>query len=284
MVLVPEEYDLGGFNVRRSLPNPRQRMVGPWIFFDHFGPAEFEPGMGVDVRPHPHINLATVTYLFEGEMLHRDSLGNELAIQPGEINLMVAGQGIVHSERQRPEIKSAGNRLHGLQLWLALPEADEEMLPEFHHYDSGQIPTIMVESIPVSILMGEAYGVRSPVKTFADTLYLQASLQTGQHLRLPDTVAELAIYVIDGMVRIGQQQIERHTMAILQNGVANTVEAVADSRLVLIGGESLGRRHIWWNFVSSRKQRIEQAKLDWQSGAFPTVPGDEIEYIPLPEK
>jgi len=282
-IIQPAQHDLGGFYVRRALPDVKRRMVGPWIFFDHFGPAEFEPGKGIDVRPHPHINLATVTYLFEGEMLHRDSLGNELAIKPGEVNLMVAGRGIVHSERQRPEVKASGNRIHGLQLWLALPEADEEIAPEFHHFASGQIPGTEFDAIPVRVMIGEAYGLRSPVRAFADSLYLEARMQAGQVLRPPDSVEECAVYVVHGTLRCGGQEIAQHTMAVFVRGQTPGLEAVEDALIVLIGGGSLGKRHIWWNFVSSRKQRIEQAKRDWSNGAFPKVPGDEIEFIPLPD-
>jgi redox-sensitive bicupin YhaK (pirin superfamily) len=282
-IIRPQEHDLGGFSVRRALPSPAQRMVGPWIFFDHMGPARFEPGQGIDVRPHPHINLATVTYLFEGEMLHRDSLGNELAIQPGAVNLMVAGKGIVHSERQREQIKAHDNRLDGLQLWLALPEADEEMDPEFHHYAADSIPEVTVDGVPVRVLIGSAYGVNSPVRTFAETLYLEARLAAGQRLTLPDGVAERALYVVEGGLEVEHQALDAHAFAVLEPGKRAAVTAVHDSRVALIGGERLGQRHIWWNFVSSRKQRIEQAKQDWRRGGFPKVPGDEQEFIPLPD-
>ena len=283
LTIVPREHDIGSLVVRRVLPARGCRMVGPWIFFDHMGPARFEPGQGVDVRPHPHINLATVTYLFDGEMLHRDSLGNELAIKPGEINLMVAGRGIVHSERQREEVKRAGSDLDGLQLWLALPEADEEMAPEFHHYDREQIPAVEVDGVAVRVLIGSAYGIDSPVKTFADTLYLEASLKAGQRLILPGGVDERAVYVVKGGLTALDSAIEQFSMAVLNSGQAVTVEAVEDTQLALIGGERLSHRHIWWNFVSSRRERIEQAKQDWKNGVFPTVPGDEDEFIPLPE-
>lgn len=284
MMIVPKEHDLGGFTVRRALPSAKRRMVGPWIFFDHMGPAVFEPGQGVDVRPHPHINLATVTYLFEGEMLHRDSLGNELTITPGAINLMVAGRGIVHSERQREEIKAANNVLDGLQLWLALPDADEEVDPAFHHYDREQIPSVDVDGVPVRVLIGAAYGVQSPVRTFAQTLYVEAALKAGQSLTLPDGAEERALYVVKGKLAALDSQIEQHGMAVLHTGHTVTVRAVEDTQLALIGGEALGPRHIWWNFVSSRMERIEQAKADWKNGAFPKVPGDEVEFIPLPER
>ena len=283
LLIYPKEHDLGGFTVRRALPAGKRRMVGPWIFFDHMGPAVCAPGKGIDVRPHPHINLATVTYLFEGEMLHRDSLGNELAIKPGEINLMVAGKGIVHSERQRQEVKAKNNMLNGLQLWLALPEADEEMEPEFHHYDSMEIPSITVNSVPVRVLIGQAYGVISPVKTFAKTLYIEANLKVGQSLTLPDDIDERAVYVVIGKLVAKESVIEEHTMAVLSAGETVRVTAEQDTQLAMIGGEQFTKRHIWWNFVSSRKERIEQAKKDWQTGVFPKVPGDELEFIPLPE-
>lgn len=280
----PQAHDLGGFVVRRALPSSQQRMVGPWIFFDHMGPAEFQPAQGIDVRPHPHINLATVTYLFEGEMLHRDSLGHEQLIQPGAINLMVAGRGIVHSERQRDEIKARGNRLEGLQLWLALPAADEETEPAFHHYPAEQIPETDVDGVTVRLLIGEAYGVRSPVKMFASTLYAEATLQAGQQLLLPQGVAERAVYVTAGKLSAMDGPIDAHSMALLSAEPDIAVKAEQDSRIAIIGGDPVGPRHIWWNFVSSRQARIEQAKHEWRTGQFAKVPGDEQEFIPLPEE
>lgn len=282
-IIRPKDHDLGEFSVRRALPSAQQRMVGPWIFFDHMGPAEFAPGRGIDVRPHPHINLATVTYLFEGEMLHRDSLGNELAIRPGAINLMVAGRGIVHSERQRDQIKAKGNRLDGLQLWLALPDADEETEPAFHHYPADQIPQVDISGVAVRVLIGEAYGAHSPVRIFAKTLYVEAVLKMGQQLVLPDGMAERALYVVSGRLTAMGSVIDTHSMAVLGPDPGVMVKAEQDSRIAVIGGESVGPRHIWWNFVSSRKARIEQAKADWRAGAFAKVPGDEYEFIPLPE-
>jgi redox-sensitive bicupin YhaK (pirin superfamily) len=280
----PKKHDLGGFSVRRVLPAAGRRMVGPWIFFDHMGPATFPPGQGIDLRPHPHINLATVTYLFEGEMLHRDSLGHEAVIRPGEINLMVAGRGIVHSERQRDEVKSSDNTLEGLQLWLALPEADEEMEPEFHHYGPTDIPQIEVESVAVRVLIGAAYGARSPVKTFAETLYVEAELKAGQSLVLPDNVEERAVYVARGQLSARGNLIDRLSMAVFAPERKLAVTATEDTRIAIVGGQHLPPRHIWWNFVSSRKERIEQAKRDWLSEAFPNIPGDDIEFIPLPER
>jgi len=246
-IIKGREKSLGGFSVRRVLPAAGQRMVGPWIFFDHMGPAQFEAGQGVDVRPHPHINLATVTYLFEGEIFHRDSLGNQLAIQPGEINLMVAGTA-------------------------------------FYHYAAEDIPARTINGVKVRVLIGQAYDCTSPVKTFADTLYLEASLQSGQSLAIPADANERAVYVVNGSVTIDQQTLPRFSMAVLTPGKTVTIYADADhTRLAVVGGESLGERHIWWNFVSSRQERIEQAKQDWRHQRFEPVAGDSEEYIPLPD-
>lgn len=280
-ILQAREKDLGGFSVRRLLPATQHKMVGPWVFFDHMGPAEFPAGQGINVRPHPHINLATVTYLFEGEILHRDSLGSLQAIRPGDINLMVAGRGIVHSERERPEITAKPHRLHGLQLWLALPEADEEIAPAFHHYASDDIPAVTLDGVALRVMMGSAYGLTSPVRVFADTLYVEAHLQPGQTLVLAEA-SERALYVAQGALRIGAIELPEHTMTILQPGATVQVQATQETRLALIGGETLGPRFIDWNFVSSRKSRIEQAKADWNTRRFPLVPGDEEEFIPLP--
>jgi len=280
-LIQPHVKDLGEFTVRRSLPYSKQRMVGPWIFFDHMGPAEFPAGKGVNVRPHPHINLATVTYLFEGEILHRDSLGSVQAIRPGDINLMVAGKGITHSERERDEVNSVPHRLHGLQLWHALPEADEEIDPAFYHYPGEALPRADVKGVPVRVMMGSAWGHTSPVKTFADTVYAEAALKNGQAIVTP-MAEQLAIYVAAGQLQIDGQLIESFTLVVLQDNIQVKIKAVSDAQIALIGGEKMGERHIDWNFVSSRKQRIEQARDDWREGRFPTVPGDEEEFIPLP--
>lgn len=282
LLLQPREKDLGEFTVRRLLPAAKRTLVGPWIFFDHMGPADFPPGQGIKVRPHPHINLATVTYLFEGEILHRDSLGSLQPIVPGDINLMVAGRGIVHSERERPEITSTAHRLHGLQLWLALPEADEEIDPAFHHYPSAEIPSRIINGVPIRVMMGSAFGATSPVRTFADTLYVEARLKSGQCLALP-MAHERALYVVSGQLKLGDIMLPEHSMAILSGASNLVVEAEAESRIALIGGEPLGQRYIDWNFVSSRTERIEQARADWREGRFPRVPGDEEEFIPLPD-
>ena len=280
-VIHPSEKDLGDFSVRRVLPSAKVPMIGPWIFFDHMGPAEFEAGNGVNVRPHPHINLATVTYLFKGEILHRDSLGHKQSIKPGDINLMVAGRGITHSERETPEVNSVRHRLHGLQLWLALPKEDEETEPAFYHYASESIPALEIEGVPVRVMMGSAYGETSPVKSFAKTLYLEAELKTGQSLTLPDC-EELGVYLACGQADIDGSHIHEHEMAILSDKPSLSLLAIEDCRIVIIGGEPLGRRHIFWNFVSSSKERIEQAKEDWLAGRFAKVVDDEDEFIPLP--
>lgn len=282
LILHPRQQDLGGFYVRRLLPTRQQKKVGPWVFFDHMGPAHFAAGSGINVRPHPHVNLATVTYLFDGEMLHRDSLGSVQVIQPGDINLMVAGSGIVHSERERPEVTAVPHSIHGLQLWLALPEADEEVAPAFHHYPAADIPQTTVDGVPLRVMMGSAYGLQSPVKVFADTLYVEAQLRAGQRLVLPDA-EERAVYVASGQLTANGTAITEYALAIFANQPGVVVEAVEDTRLAIIGGEAMTDRYIDWNFVSSRKERIEQAKADWREGRFAKVPGDEVEFIPLPD-
>lgn len=281
-IVRPEEIDLGEFSVRRVLPTVERKMVGPWIFFDHMGPAEFQAGNGISVRPHPHINIATVTYLFAGEILHRDSLGSVQAIRPGDINLMVAGSGIVHSERERAQVREGAHKLHGLQLWMALPRAQEEMDAAFYHYPAADIPTVTVEGVPLRVMIGSAYGVTSPVKVFADTLYVEAQLKAGQTLLLPGA-EERAVYVASGTLKARETVIEEYSMAIFgaQEGVV--VEAVAEARIAIVGGEKMDPRYMEWNFVSSRKERIEQAKKEWKAGRFPKVPGDEVEFIPLPD-
>lgn len=282
LIIEPRVKDLGGFSVRRLLPVKQKRRVGPWIFFDHMGPAEFPPGEGINVRPHPHINLATVTYVFEGEILHRDSLGSSQVIVPGDINLMVAGKGIVHSERSRPEIQASGQRLHALQLWLALPEANEEMEPEFLHYPGSEIPLTNVDGVSVRVMMGSAYGISSPVKTFARTFYAEANLKSGQSLIAPRE-EELAVYVTKGTLSVNGVELTQYAMAVLKAEADTALKAETDTRVVMIGGEPLSERYLEWNFVSSRQERIEKAKRDWQAGRFPKVPGDEKEFIPLPE-
>ena len=282
LILQPKTRDLGDFSVRRVLPAAKQRMVGPWVFFDHMGPATFAPGQGINVRPHPHINIATVTYLFEGEILHRDSLGFEQPIRPGDINLMVAGGGITHSERERPEVNASEHVLHGLQLWMALPEAYEEIPAQFIHYPSAQIPATQVNGAEVRVMMGSAFGITSPVLTYARTLYVEVNLRAGQSLALPEE-QQRAVYVAQGQLKVEDTSINCHEMAVIAASNNVLITAQSDSRIAIIGGDKMSPRHMFWNFVSSRPERIEQAKTDWQQGKFAKVVGDEDEFIPLPE-
>lgn len=284
MRIPARDKDLGGFHVRRVLPVAGRRKVGPWVFFDHMGPADFAPGQGINVRPHPHINLATVTYLFSGNILHRDSLGTRSVIAPGDINLMVAGRGIVHSEREEDEALARPRHLDGLQLWLALPESDEEIDPAFFHYPASDIPRVTEDGVAVSLMMGAAFGLRSPVRIYAETLYAEARLRFGRRLQAPMGVAERAVYVCAGELGIEGLRVHEHEMAVLTPGAHVVLEALSpDVHFVIIGGETLSERHIDWNFVSSRPERILQARADWKEGRFPKVPGDEVEFIPLPE-
>lgn len=279
--LRPKVKELGGFTVRRALPFLKHRSVGPWVFFDHFGPVDFAPGEGINVRPHPHIGLATVSYLFEGEIWHRDSLGNSSPIYPGAVNLMVAGEGIVHSERTRDALRETGYRLHGLQLWHALPESEEDRPASFHHHPADTIPeTTLDNGATVRVMMGRAFGLNSPVETFSEILYYEVDLPDGETLMLPET-QEQAIYVVDGEALVGGGVSERFTFSILNQG-SHPVTARGRTRFAVIGGAPLGDRHIEWNFVSSRRERITDAANAWRAGEFPTVAGDADEFIPLP--
>jgi hypothetical protein len=280
LIIKPHKKDLGGFSVSRVLPASERRMVGPFVFFDHMGPAEFPPGEGIQVRPHPHIGLSTVTYLFEGEILHRDSLGFVQPIQVGAVNLMTAGHGIVHSERAGEDLHKT-SRLHGIQSWMALPTNLEERAPDFVHYPANELTALEIEGVTVRVIMGEAYGHVSPVTTYAPTLYLECLLPAGSELILPDTYDEQAIYVVSGDCLVDDRSVTDGLMAVACPGKSLRVEAVTDSHVMVIGGASLGKRHIWWNFVSSSKERIEQAKIDWQENRFDAIPG-ETEFIPLP--
>ena len=284
LLIDPRPRDLGGFTVRRLLPAAANRMVGPFIFLDHMGPAVMEQGAGMDVRPHPHIALATVTYLFEGEIIHRDTLGSEIAIHPGDVNWMLAGRGIAHSERSSPEERARGVRLHGIQSWVALPAAREEDAPAFAHHPARTLPKVSREGAQLTVIAGTAYGAESPVGVVSPTLYVEARLEDGARLKIDEGHPQRAVHVVEGTARIGERRIGPGTMAVLRAGAEVNVEAEGTSRLMLLGGAPLdGDRHIWWNFVSSSKERIERAKDDWRNGRFGKVPGDEKEFIPLPE-
>lgn len=283
--LAGHEKDLGGgFLVSRLLPSAQRRSIGPFVFFDHFGPLTVEAGANHDVRPHPHIGLATVTYLFEGAVLHRDSLGSVQRIEPGAINWMTAGGGIVHSERAPDDLRDKAYRQHGLQLWAALPTADEEASPEFSHMPSASIPVLAVEGAEVRVLIGEAFGKTSPVKTFSKTIYLDIQLAAGSTFPLPPLADELALYSVDADLVVDGEPLAARNLATLMPGVTTQLSASAPARVVVIGGDALdGQRFIWWNFVSSRKERIVQAGDDWAAQRMGQVAGD-AEFIPLPER
>ena len=281
LIVEPRVTDLGGFEVRRVLPSRDRRMVGPFVFFDHMGPAEFPPGKGISVRPHPHIGLATITYLFEGEILHRDSLGFTQPIHPGAVNLMTAGRGIVHSERAGDDLDRR-SRLHGIQSWMALPEDRQEIDPEFRHYPAEHLPELEQDGVQVKVIVGEAFGALSPVNTHAPMLYLECRMPAGSALVLPEGYDESAAYIVEGEVRIDQRPLESGLMAVACPDRVMQIDATTTSRVMVIGGTNLGPRHMWWNFVSTSKERIEQAKEDWREERFGLVPGDEEERIPLP--
>jgi len=280
LVIEPQEKDLGDFTVRRVLPARNRRMVGPFIFFDHMGPAEFPPGHGVQVRPHPHIGLTTVTYLFDGEIMHRDSLGFVQLIRAGAVNLMTAGHGIVHSERSGEDFNSTST-LHGIQTWMALPTELEECEPAFVHYPAAELPELDIAGVAVRVIIGEAYGCRSPVSSHSPTLYVECRLPRGSELELPGTYAELAAYVVSGAVCINERVYNGGVMAVALPDKSVRLTAQADSHVMIIGGAAVGERFIEWNFVSSSKNRIAQASADWREGRFESVPGD-TEFIPLP--
>jgi len=284
-LLKGHEKDLGGgFVVRRYLPAALKQAVGPFIFFDHFGPVDVPPDANHDVRPHPHIGLATVTYLFEGAMDHRDSVGSMQRIEPGAINWMTAGRGIVHSERTPADLVGVPHRTHGLQLWAALPVAHEETAPGFCHTPAAAIPEYDAQGIRVRVLVGSAFGLTSPVQTFSPTLYLDIQLQAGSSLVLEQLPPEAALYPISGTVQVNGEVLDLHAMALLDTSQPLTLTASSDAQLVLIGGEPLdGHRFMSWNFVSSRKERIVQASADWEAQRFEPVPG-ETEFIPLPAR
>ena len=282
-VVVPRSRDIGGFDVRRVLPSAERRMVGPFVFFDEMGPVTFKPGQGIDVRPHPHIGLATVTYLFDGLIMHRDSLGSVEAITPGDVNWMTAGRGIVHSERSDTERRKSEDKLHGLQLWVALPKKFEETEPDFTHYPVGDLPLLDGDGLHARLIAGAAFGLSSPVKTFSNLFYLDVSLQAGARLALDAEHEERAAYVVGGTIEIEGSEFESGRLLVFAPQRQIVIKADAPARFVLLGGEPMdGPRHLFWNFVSSSKERIEQAKADWTRDRFGLpVPG-ETEFIPLP--
>lgn len=281
LVIKPNAKDLGGFTVRRVLPSRDRRMVGPFIFFDHMGPAEFPPGEGIQVRPHPHIGLATVTYLFAGEIVHRDDLGFVQPIRPGAVNLMTAGKGIVHSERAGDDLDTT-SRLHGIQSWMALPEDEQECDADFVHYPASDLPVFEQDGVRVTVIIGEAFGRASPVAVRAPMLYLELRLPAGSAIEIPADYEERAAYVVDGEVRIDDQSFAGGLMAVARSDKPLRLAAVDDSHVMIVGGAHMGKRHIWWNFVSTSKERIEQAKKDWEEKRFGSIPG-ETEFIPLPD-
>ncbi|TSD86599.1 pirin family protein [Mycobacterium sp. KBS0706] len=283
-VVIPRTADIGGFEVRRAVPSMQKRSVGPFVFVDEMGPTLFGAGEGVDVPPHPHIGLATVTYLFAGEQTHLDSLGTRQLIRPGDVNWMTAGSGIAHSERTPPALRATGSTLFGVQTWVALPAPYEEVAPSFAHHGVDDLPVIEDAGKSVRLIVGSAYGARSPVATFSETLYLDAALQAGAVLPLPAEHEERAVYVVSGRVRIGDDDFPPQRLLVLRPGDMVEVEALEETRLLVFGGEPLdGPRKLWWNFVARSRERIEQAKEDWREGRFGTIP-DETERLPLPER
>lgn len=286
LVIEAKQRDVGGFFVRRALPSLKQKLVGPFIFYDHLCRVDFVPGQGLDVRPHPHIGLATVTYLFEGAFLHRDNLGYTQLIRPGDVNWMIAGRGIAHSERTPPQLRETGGPLHGIQCWVALPLEHEEVEPSFMHHPASTIPRVTLPGAQLSVIAGTAYGAKSPVKVLSPTLYVHAELSAGATLEVDGEHAERAVYVAAGAVSLGQGAAEHGegTLLVLSPHERVELASKAGARVMLLGGAPLaGARHIYWNFVSSSLDRIETAKAAWQAGDFAKIPGDDVEFIPLPE-
>jgi hypothetical protein len=281
----PQSVELGGMPVRRLLPARERQMIGPFIFLDHFGPAAFPAGHGVDIRPHPHIGLATVTWLFEGELMHRDSLGYAQVIRPGDVNWMTAGRGIVHSERTPQASRAAGSRIHGMQCWVALPRDAEEIEPAFHHVGARDIPGVSEDGVSWRIIAGRFHDLQSPVEIFSPMTYVSVDLVAGAQMQLPLAPGEWAIYLVSGKASLDGQALPTGQLALLPPGIARAaLEATMPARLMLLGGEPLdGPRHIWWNFVSSSPERIRRAADDWRRGQFPVVPGDD-EALPVPDR
>ena len=282
-LIEPHVQDLGGFQARRLLPSETLTMVGPFIFFDHLGPAVFPPGKGVDVRPHPHINLATVTYLFEGALMHRDSVGSVQEIRPGEVNWMTAGCGIVHSERSPDAERSQESTLHGIQIWVALPAEHEETVPAFSHYPASALPAWEIDDVSFVLIAGAAFARTAPVQTFSPLICLDVQFTPGSQFSLPSDYSEQAIYSVTPGLKIDGEPIAQHRLVLLKPGAVVSIAAEAAARCMVIGGEPVGERTKWWNFVSSNPARIDRAKQDWQQGRFDRVPG-ETEHIPLPEE
>ena len=284
LVIHPRPKDIGGFEVRRVLPDARRRSLGPFVFFDHIGPVDFAPGQGIDVRPHPHVCLATITWLFEGEIVHRDSLGANQPIRPGDVNWMVAGRGIVHSERTDSKVREAGGPVEGIQTWIALPVADEETEPSFDHYPAASLPRIEENGAHMHLIAGAIWGAESPARVFSPMFYLAGEAPEGASFDLPTDHEERGLYVVRGQVSADGQPFDEGRMAVFAAGGDVRIDAAPGARFMLLGGEPLdGPRKMWWNFVASDPARIEKAKDDWREGRFPTIPGDEAEFIPLPE-
>ena len=285
MVIVPRTNDIGNFEVKRALPFRNKRMVGPFIFWDQMGPGEFLTGQGIDVRPHPHIGLSTVTYLFDGSMDHKDSLGNDIRIKPGDLNLMTAGSGIVHSERTGSDVREGPSNLYGIQSWVAQPEKDEAGSPAFEHVSKESLPVFDEQGVEGRVILGEFQGLQSPVKTQWDTLYVDVALDENAVLKIPKMTEERALYVLNGAIEIGGVQYKAQQMMVLNPGDDIVVKALEPLRLMILGGATMdSKRYIWWNFVASSKERLEQAKQDWRESRFAKVPGDESEFIPLPKE
>ncbi len=280
--VTPIAHDLGAFTVRRAIPSPTRKMIGPFIFVDQFGPAKLDPGQAMDVRPHPHINLATVTWLFEGAIEHRDSLGTFATIRPGQVNLMTAGSGIVHSERSPAEERPAGPSLYGMQTWLALPDGREEITPAFESRTG--LPLIEDGGTSARVIMGSLWGQTAPTTQYAQTIYAEILLSPGGSLPIDPEADERAVMLVGGEASVGGVTLALYELTVLAPGVAMKLQSANGGRVMLLGGEAFtSPRHIWWNFVSSSTERLEQAALDWREGKFPKVPGDEEEFIPLPK-
>lgn len=281
--LEPIKHDIGNLFVKRGLPNELVKMVGPFIFFDEMGPGEFAPGQGINVRPHPHIGLSTLTYLFEGNILHRDSLGNRLEIEPGDVNWMTAGRGIVHSEREIFEVRASRHKLHGLQSWIALPKDMAEIEPSFVHVKKDKLPELIYEQVMIRLIVGEAYNLSSPIKTYSPMFYLDVVAGKGSNIERPNPSQEAALYVICGQVKLGDDTYDAGSIVIFNNELELRVES--DARFILFGGEQWNEQPtLHWNFVSFDKDRIAKAREDWEAGLFPSIPGDDKEFIPLPQK